>query len=104
MREHILEERKMRIMNRNARIKFRRIFVIVTDSMGIGAMKDAFLYNDEDANTFGHIASYSKEFKAPMLEKLGIGNICINDKIKKIRKPLGLCMRMSEARDRKSVV
>ena len=35
--------------------KYRRIFVIVLDSLGIGAMPDAEDYGDKGVNTLGHI-------------------------------------------------
>ena len=34
---------------------YKRIFVIVLDSLGIGAMPDAARFADEGADTFGHI-------------------------------------------------
>ena len=34
---------------------YRRIFLIVLDSLGIGAMSDAAAFGDEGADTFGHI-------------------------------------------------
>mgnify|MGYP003321986644 CR=1 FL=1 len=61
---------------------YKRIFVIVTDSMGIGEAVDASKYNDLGSNTFGHIADLSKNFNVPTLEWLGIGNICKNTKPK----------------------
>ncbi|MDD4001101.1 MAG: phosphopentomutase [Bacilli bacterium] len=55
--------------------RFKRIFVIVADSLGVGAMEDAEKYGDKNTNTLGHL-SYSKvDFSIPNLEKLGIGNI-----------------------------
>ncbi len=45
--------------------KYKRIFVIVTDSMGIGDAIDAKNYNDLGANTFGHIANLSESFMVP---------------------------------------
>jgi len=55
--------------------KFKRIFVIVADSLGVGAMEDAAKYGDEGSNTLSHL-SYSKvDFSIPTLQKLGIGNI-----------------------------
>lgn len=75
---------------------FKRIFVIVTDSMGIGAAHDAEKYNDSGANTFGHIANSTKDFKVPNLEKLGIGNICPNNTVKSQSKPLGIVAKMQE--------
>lgn len=76
--------------------KYKRIFVIVTDSMGIGEVDDSIKYNDLGANTFGHIASLYKDFNVPTLQKLGIGNICLNDTIKASSKPLGVVARMKE--------
>lgn len=55
--------------------RFKRIFVIVADSLGVGALEDAAKYGDEGTNTLSHL-SYSKvDFSIPTLEKLGIGNI-----------------------------
>lgn len=76
--------------------KFKRIFVIVADSMGIGEASDASLYNDSGANTFGHIANLSESFNVPTLKKLGIGNICPNNKISPVFPPLGVVLRMKE--------
>ncbi|MDD3171823.1 MAG: phosphopentomutase [Bacilli bacterium] len=54
---------------------FKRIFVIVTDSLGVGEMADSPLYGDQGANTLKHL-SYSKmDFSIPTLWKMGIGNI-----------------------------
>ncbi len=73
---------------------FKRIFVIVADSMGIGEANDAGSYNDRGANTFGHIANLSKSFNIPTLANLGIGNIC-NCKVEKVS-PLAVVSRMHE--------
>ena len=64
-------------------MKFKRIFVIVTDSMGVGEASDAIKYNDVGANTFKHIAESEGEFLVPCLTKLGIRNICLNNKVLK---------------------
>lgn len=76
--------------------KFKRIFVIVADSMGIGAASDANKYQDEGASTFGHIAERYQTFKVPTLEKLGIGNICPNKKINPVKNPLGVVAPLQE--------
>ena len=76
--------------------KFKRIFVIVADSMGIGEASDASLYNDLGANTFGHIANLSNDFNVPTLKELGIGNICPNKKISPVFPPKGVVLRMKE--------
>lgn len=76
--------------------KFKRIFVVVADSMGIGEAKDAIKYNDLGASTFGHISEGYPNFNVPVLEKLGIGNICENKKIKPVKHPLGVVAKMEE--------
>ena len=57
------------------RERFRRIFVIVCDSMGIGGGPDAAMFGDEGADTLGHIDQTVSSFYIPHLEKLGIGNL-----------------------------
>ena len=76
--------------------RFKRIFIIVTDSMGIGEAPDAKAYNDLGANTFGHIATYAASFDIPTLKSLGIGNICPNPTISAVFPPQGLVFRMQE--------
>ena len=55
--------------------KFKRAFVIVCDSMGIGHGKDAYKYNDEGSNTFKHIDD-KMNLSIPNLASLGIDKIC----------------------------
>ncbi len=76
--------------------KFKRIFVIVADSMGIGEANDAKKYNDLGSSTFGHIANLYPNFNVPVLEKLGIGNICENKTILPKTNPLGVVAKMEE--------
>lgn len=55
--------------------KFKRIFTIVVDSFGIGAMPNAAEYGDEGSDTCGHIDESVSEFKIPNLAKLGLGRL-----------------------------
>ncbi len=55
--------------------KFKRAFVIVLDSLGIGNAKDAKEYGDEGSNTLKHIDE-TKKLHIPNLRKMGIGHIC----------------------------
>ncbi len=77
-------------------MKFKRIFVIVADSMGIGNAPDASKYEDLGANTFGHIADQFPDFKVPNLASLGIGNICQNKTIKNVQNPKAVIARLEE--------
>ena len=42
-------------------MKYKRIFVIVIDSVGIGTCPDSYKYDDDGANTIVHIAESKKE-------------------------------------------
>lgn len=52
-----------------------RAFLIVFDSVGIGAAADAAAYGDEGANTLAHIAEAVGGLRLPALQALGLGNI-----------------------------
>ena len=53
-------------------MKYRRIFTIVIDSFGIGAMDNAADYGDTGCDTFGHIADKVPEIKIPNLIRMGL--------------------------------
>jgi len=57
-----------------------RVILIVLDSVGIGAAPDAARFEDQDANTLGHIGEWcsknSKSFHLPNLEAWGLGHLC----------------------------
>ncbi|MGI9373304.1 MAG: phosphopentomutase [Hyphomicrobiales bacterium] len=52
-----------------------RAIVVVLDSVGIGGAKDAHLYNDEGANTLGHIVEQAAAGKANNVQRSGPLNI-----------------------------
>ncbi|TFE29935.1 phosphopentomutase [Cohnella luojiensis] len=54
---------------------YRKITVIVLDSVGIGELPDAEQYGDKGAHTLGHIVEKVEGFALPNLRKLGLGNI-----------------------------
>ena len=56
----------------NENNKYKRVFTIVIDSMGIGNGKDAAAFGDEGADTFGHIEEAAGPLNIPNLEKLGL--------------------------------
>ena len=55
-------------------MKIKRVFLIVLDSVGIGAARDANDFGDAKANTMKRI-SESKMFNIPNLLEMGLGNI-----------------------------
>jgi len=52
-----------------------RCFLIVLDSVGIGAAPDAAEYGDAGASTLAHTADAAGPLSLPVLESLGLGNI-----------------------------
>ena len=55
--------------------KYNRIFVIVLDSLGIGAMPDSERFGDTDVDTFGHILERMQTLDIPNLTRLGMLNL-----------------------------
>lgn len=76
--------------------KYKRIFVIVMDSLGIGAADDAAAYGDAGTDTLGHIAERREEFVIPNLQKVGMANLHPLKQAHPIEHPLGYYMEMKE--------
>lgn len=77
--------------------KYKRIFTIVIDSLGIGEMEDSKQYGDIGVDTLGNIAKSVKEFNIPNMEKMGISNLHKVEHVNVVEKPLGYQMKMAEA-------
>ncbi|MBA4542846.1 phosphopentomutase [Thermoactinomyces daqus] len=76
--------------------RFSRIALIVLDSVGIGALPDAAAFDDEEANTLGHIADYKKGLHLPNLAKMGLGNIAPIQGVNPVEKPAAYYAKMAE--------
>lgn len=77
--------------------KYKRIFTIVIDSLGAGAMPDAAKYGDAGTDTLGHISQSVEDFNIPNLKKLGIANLHPLKQVKPVEKPLGYYTYLYEA-------
>ena len=77
--------------------RFQRIFVIVMDSLGIGAMSDAADYGDTGADTLGHISEVSNTFYIPNLQSLGLANLKHLKQVDAVENPLGYYAVLNEA-------
>lgn len=77
--------------------KYRRIFTIVIDSLGVGALSDASAYGDEGTDTLGHISQSVSELHIPNLQKLGIANLHPLKQVSAVERPMGYFMKMQEA-------
>lgn len=76
--------------------KYRRIFVVVLDSLGIGAMKDSPKFGDNGVDTLGHIAEQADSLDIPNLRKLGLANLHPLKGISPVEKPMAYYMEMNE--------
>lgn len=55
--------------------QYKRIFLVVMDSVGIGEAPDAADFNDVGADTLGHIAEKMNGLHMPNMAKLGLSHI-----------------------------
>lgn len=77
--------------------KYKRIFTVVMDSLGVGAMPDAADYGDGGCDTLGHISQKMDSLVIPNLQKLGMANLHPLKQVAPVEKPLGYYMKMKEA-------
>ncbi len=75
--------------------KYKRITVVVLDSVGIGQMPDSYQYGDYGVNTLGNI-SEAVGLKLPNLQKMGLGNINYLKTIPPVSKPSSNFTKMTE--------
>ncbi len=56
-------------------MEIKRVFILVLDGAGVGALPDAENYGDVGSNTLGHIALKTSNWQLPNLLSLGLGEI-----------------------------
>lgn len=84
--------------------KFKRIFLIVCDSMGMGEMPDAERFGDKGADTLGHISERVEHFHIPNLRKLGLANLKPLSKVEPVEKPMAYYCALKEASNGKDTM
>ncbi|WP_345239111.1 phosphopentomutase [Pontibacillus salipaludis] len=84
--------------------QYKRVFLIVLDSVGIGEAPDAEQFNDKGADTLGHIAEHMKGLNMPNMGKLGLSNIRPLQGIDPADKPLAHYTKMQEASNGKDTM
>jgi phosphopentomutase len=77
--------------------KYKRVFTIVIDSLGVGAMPDASDYGDVGTDTLGHISERMDTFYIPNLQKLGLANLHPLKQVEAAEKPLAYYAFLHEA-------
>ncbi|MDD5131724.1 MAG: phosphopentomutase [bacterium] len=53
----------------------RRVILVILDSVGIGELPDACVYQDQGSNTLGNLARTLGQLNLPVLEGLGLGEL-----------------------------
>lgn len=76
--------------------KYKRIFTIVLDSLGIGAMKDSEKFGDIGVDTLGNIAKSVSSLDIPNLQKLGLANLHPIKNVNAVEKPSGYFAALNE--------
>ncbi|MCA1054711.1 phosphopentomutase [Rossellomorea aquimaris] len=76
---------------------YKRVHLIVMDSVGIGEAPDADKFNDEGADTLGHIAERMDGLNMPNLAGLGLSNIKEVKGVQKATSPRAYYTKMQES-------
>lgn len=83
---------------------YKRIFLIVLDSLGVGEAQDAKLFHDEGANTLGHICDSVGGLYVPNLEGMGLGSIGDFKGIHALKNQLAYTARLEEVSNGKDTM
>lgn len=75
---------------------YKRIFVIVLDSLGVGAMPDSPDFGDVGVNTLSHISEAVDSFEIPNLQRLGLANLCSLRQVPPTEEPLAYYTKLNE--------
>ena len=84
--------------------KYKRIFTVVLDSVGIGAARDAAAFGDAGADTLGHISLNVPGMKIPLLQSLGMANVHRLPHVRAAENTLGYYARLREASNGKDTM
>lgn len=76
--------------------KYNRVFVVVMDSLGVGAMPDSEKFGDVGVNTLGHISESVETFMIPNLQRLGMANITPLRQVAPVEQPMAHYAKLRE--------
>lgn len=83
---------------------YKRVFLIVMDSVGIGEAPDAEKFGDKGSHTLGHIGEKMNGLNMPNMGKLGLSNIEEIKGISPAAKPMAFYTKMQEASNGKDTM
>lgn len=76
--------------------KYKRIFVVVLDSLGVGAMPDSEEYGDVGVDTLGHISEKMPSFMIPNLRSMGLANLHSIKGVAPVEEPMAVYTKLLE--------
>ena len=86
-------------------LKFKRIFLIVADSAGVGEEPDADRFGDCGSNTFAHAAESIGGLTVPVMESMGLGELTDIKGVKPIHDhPHAFSLRLRETSNGKDTM
>lgn len=86
-------------------MKFKRIFLIVADSAGVGEEPDAAKFGDVGSNTWAHAAASVGGIHVPFMESFGVGQLDDVEGVKKVDShPNSFALRCREASNGKDTL
>ena len=85
-------------------MRYKRIFLIVMDSLGVGAMPDSERFGDVGVNTLGHISESVDTLDMPNLKKLGMSNLTHLRQVAREEHPMGYAGILREASNGKDTM
>ena len=74
----------------------RRVFILVLDSLGVGALPDAHHAGEENCHTLNHIISLAGGLNAPRLQAWGLGNMDTVEGLEPAIQPIAAYGRLAE--------
>ncbi|WLR56469.1 phosphopentomutase [Mesobacillus subterraneus] len=83
---------------------YKRVFLVVMDSVGIGEAPDAEKFGDKGSHTLGYIGEKMNGLKMPNMGELGLSNIEEIKGIAPAEKPLAYYTKMEEASNGKDTM
>jgi phosphopentomutase len=85
-------------------MKFKRVFVIVMDSVGIGAEPDAARFGDAGTNTWVHTAEVCHGLDVPNINALGIADLAAIQGTHPVKHPQSYMQTLREASNGKDTL
>lgn len=76
--------------------KYKRVFVVVMDSLGVGEMEDSPKFGDTKVHTLLHISESVDTFEIPNLRRLGMANLCALKQVEPVENPLAYYTKLNE--------